>query len=37
MLDQLKSAEDRYEEISQMLTDPAVVGDSGRYRSLMKE
>lgn len=37
MLDRLKSAQDRYEEISQMLADPAAAGDNERYRALMKE
>ncbi len=37
MLEQLKAAEDRYEEIGLRLTDPSVVNDNAQYRSLMKE
>ena len=37
MLEKLKAAEDRYEEISLRLTDPSVVNDNSQYRSLMKE
>ena len=37
MLEKLKAAEDRYEEISLRLTDPSVINDNGQYRSLMKE
>ena len=37
MLDKIKSAELRYEEISRKLMDPTVVNDNALYRSLMKE
>lgn len=37
MLDKLKSAEARYEEINQKLMDPDVVSDQALYKNLMKE
>jgi len=37
MLDKLKLTEQRYEEINQQLSQPDVVSDQNRYRSLMKE
>jgi peptide chain release factor 1 len=37
MFEKLKNAETRYEEIQQLLSDPDVVNDQSRYRSLMKE
>ena len=37
MLDRLLPVEQRYEEINQLLMDPAVVGDNIRYRDLMRE
>ncbi len=37
MLEQLQGIANRYEEVSNLLTDPAVIGDNTRYRDLMKE
>lgn len=37
MLDKLKLAEKRYEEINEKLTDIEVINDQNQYRSLMKE
>ncbi|HWP50252.1 MAG TPA: peptide chain release factor 1 [Clostridia bacterium] len=37
MLDKIKSAELRYDEISRKLMDPTVVNDNELYKSLMKE
>jgi len=37
MLDKLLLVEQRYNEINQMLMDPTVISDNGRYRDLMKE
>ena len=37
MFDQLQATQARYEEISQMLTQPQVVSDNQNYRELMKE
>lgn len=37
MFDQLQIFENRYEELSQKLCDPAVIGDSALYTELMKE
>ena len=37
MLEQLQDIANRYEEVSHLLTDPAVIGDNARYRDLMKE
>ncbi len=37
MLEQLQAVRNRYEEINQLLQDPSVISDNGRYRALMKE
>ena len=37
MFEKLSSVEERYEDISTRLSDPAVIGDNEKYRSLMKE
>lgn len=37
MLDKLKSAEERYEEINRRLMEPTVINDTENYKSLMKE
>ncbi|MCL2086381.1 MAG: peptide chain release factor 1 [Oscillospiraceae bacterium] len=37
MLDKLKSAEKRYEELNLMLTDIEVISNQEKYRALMKE
>lgn len=37
MLDKLKYAEERYDNINMMLMDPAVVSNNEQYKSLMKE
>ena len=37
MFDKLKAVETRYEEIGQLLMDPAVVSDQEQYKKLMKE
>ena len=37
MIDKLKSAELRYEEISLKLTEPDIVSNNELYKSLMKE
>ncbi|MBC8570165.1 peptide chain release factor 1 [Zongyangia hominis] len=37
MFEKLKNVEDRYEEISDRLIDPAVIGDNEQYKNLMKE
>ncbi|MEG1777643.1 MAG: PCRF domain-containing protein, partial [Angelakisella sp.] len=37
MFDKLKSAEGRYEQISNMLSEPDVINDNDRYKALMKE
>lgn len=37
MLEKLKAAQDRYEEINLRLADPATVQDNALYRTLMKE
>ena len=37
MLEKLKDVEKRYEEINALLTDPAVITDTNRYKTLMKE
>ena len=37
MFEKIQFAEDRFEEISQKLMDPAVVGDNEQYKALMKE
>ncbi len=37
MIEKLKFAEERYEEINNNLMDPTVINDNERYRNLMKE
>ncbi|MDR0846848.1 MAG: peptide chain release factor 1 [Lactobacillales bacterium] len=37
MYNQLQSVEDRYEELSELLSDPEVVSDSGRFMKLSRE
>ncbi|MEG1862848.1 MAG: PCRF domain-containing protein, partial [Oscillospiraceae bacterium] len=37
MFEKLIEVKSRYEEINQLLMDPSVINDNGRYRSLMKE
>ncbi|MDE6031180.1 MAG: peptide chain release factor 1 [Oscillospiraceae bacterium] len=37
MLDKLKSAEARYDEINMKLSDPTVISDNGAYCELMRE
>ena len=37
MFDRLRSAEERFEQLNELLMDPAVVTDQNRYRDLMKE
>ncbi|MBN1623545.1 MAG: peptide chain release factor 1 [Clostridia bacterium] len=37
MFDKLENIENRYEEISRQLSDPSVISNQDRYRSLMKE
>ncbi len=37
MLDKLRSAEERYEEINRRLMEPTVINDTDNYKSLMKE
>ncbi len=37
MFEKLLSVEERYEDISTRLSDPAVISDNEKYRSLMKE
>lgn len=37
MFDKIKAVELRFEEINQLLMEPGVVSDTGRYRDLMKE
>ncbi|MBQ8613558.1 MAG: peptide chain release factor 1 [Ruminiclostridium sp.] len=37
MLDKLKIAEERYEEINEKLMDPEIVSDQSQYKALMKE
>ncbi len=37
MFDRLIEVRNRYEEIGHLLTDPSVLSDNARYRSLMKE
>jgi len=37
MFEKLQVAEDRYEEINRMLSDPDVIADKDMYRKLMKE
>ncbi len=37
MFDKLKKIEARYDEISELLADPAVISDNEKYKALMKE
>ena len=37
MYDQLQSIEDRYEELGELLSDPAIVSDTKRFMELSKE
>ena len=37
MLERLLLVEQRYDELNQMLMDPAVISDNARYRDLMRE
>ncbi len=37
MLDKLRAADDRYEEINNKLSNPDVISDQNEYRKLMKE
>lgn len=37
MFDKLQSTVARYDEISQMLSEPAIINDNNKYRELMKE
>ena len=37
MFDKIQFSEDRYNEIAELLTDPAVIGDQEQYRKLMRE
>ncbi|MDR1753370.1 MAG: peptide chain release factor 1 [Eubacterium sp.] len=37
MLDKLKLAEERYEELNQMIMDIGIINDQEKYRSFMKE
>ena len=37
MLEKLKGIKERYEQITALLSDPAVIGDQNRYRELSKE
>ena len=37
MYDQLQSIEDRYEELGELLSDPAVISDTKRFMELSKE
>ena len=37
MYDQLQSIEDRYEELGELLSDPAVVSDTKRFMALSRE
>ncbi len=37
MLDKLKTAEERYEEINEKLMEPDIVNDQAQYKALMKE
>ncbi|MEA5010753.1 MAG: peptide chain release factor 1 [Angelakisella sp.] len=37
MIDKIQGVAHRYEEINNMLMDPTVINDNGRYRDLMKE
>ena len=37
MFDKLKFAQGRYDEISEKLTDPAIINDNAQYKALMRE
>ena len=37
LLQRLLAIEDRYIEVSKLITDPSVISDMKRYPSLMKE
>lgn len=37
MLEKLKEIKERYEQLTALLSDPAVIGDQNRYRELSKE
>ena len=37
MFDKLKSVEQRFEDVSTMLSDPSVVADQEQFKKLMKE
>ena len=37
MLEKLKGIKQRYEAITQLLSDPNVISDQNRYRDLSKE
>ena len=37
MLEKLKGIKERYEQLTALLSDPAVIGDQNRYRDLSKE
>ena len=37
MFDKLKEVEAKYNDISERLTDPAVISDNDRYKKLMRE
>lgn len=37
MYDQLQSIEDRYEELGELLSDPAAISDTKRFMELSKE
>lgn len=37
MIDKLKMASERYDEVSMLLSDPTVISDGERYTALMKE
>ena len=37
MLEKLKGIKERYEQLTSLLSDPAVIGDQNRYRELSKE
>ncbi|MEE1018928.1 MAG: PCRF domain-containing protein, partial [Acutalibacteraceae bacterium] len=37
MFDKLKEVEKRYDDIQNMIADPAVIADMGKYTELMRE
>ena len=37
MFDRLKEVEKRYDDIQNMIADPAVIADMGKYTELMRE